>query len=433
MSDEIVRADGLGKRFRLYASPSDRVAEWFGLGRRKRHDEVWAFRHASFVLRRGECMGIIGPNGSGKSTLLKVLSRVLEATEGRFDMTTRHVYSLLELGTGFHPDLTGRENVHASARLLALPDEYLTPNVVEEIEAFADIGEYFDRPIRYYSSGMLVRLGFSLFAFLHPELLIVDEALSVGDIFFQQKCAARIDAMRQAGTSFLFVSHDMEAIRRLCSSCMLLNRGAVEFLGPAEEAVHRYWGLVNPASSHVGTHLEERQVDERPEMSIANVAEGRFLGTGGPRHGEGGLEIVAARATDDSGRDARSIRLRGWLHFDLLIEGRRRVEFPSAGLALFDRLGNLVFSAGTGQMRHRLPPLDVGERLVVRLSVRLILHPGTYTVTLGTSERGRHQDWRESLGPVEVYRDDDGPPTFFGIAELPMECRHTAVVKAEGP
>lgn len=424
MSDELVRVEALGKRFRLYSSPWDRAREWASFGRRPRHTDVWAFRGVSFSLKRGECFGVIGPNGSGKSTLLKVLSSVLTPTEGRFQVRTPHFYSLLELGTGFHPDLTGRENLRESARLLGLPDEYLAAETVEEIRAFADIGDYFDRPIRFYSSGMHVRLAFSLFAFLRTELLVVDEALSVGDIFFQQKCMERIDAMQTAGTSFLFVSHDMESVRRLCTETLVLNEGSPIFLGPTSEAVNRYYGLVNPAGFAPTAHLRPRAAESREGMNAEAIAHGDILAGAGRRHGEGGLEVLAARVTDEAGQDVRSAPVRGLLNFDLLIEAHRSVAFPSAGLALYDRLGNLVFAAGAGSLRHQLPPLDPGQRLIVRLGVRMSLHPGPYTLVLGASEHGRPQDWHESLGPIEVFRSDDGPPTFYGIADLPITCHH---------
>jgi homopolymeric O-antigen transport system ATP-binding protein len=236
----MVEVEGLGKRFKIYPTPWHRALEWATGGQVTAHSDFWALRDISFTVPAGECFGVIGPNGSGKTTLLKVLSRVLQPTEGRFRVNAPAVYSLLELGTGFHPDLTGRENLYQSARLLALPPEMLNPDVVERIREFADIGDFFDRPFRFYSSGMQVRLGFSLFAFLEPDLLVVDEALSVGDVFFQQKCAARIEALRQGGTSFLFVSHDMDAVRKLCREALFLQGGRAAFLGPSSEAINRY-------------------------------------------------------------------------------------------------------------------------------------------------------------------------------------------------
>jgi homopolymeric O-antigen transport system ATP-binding protein len=428
----MVRVEGLGKRFKIYDSQRARAAEWLTAGRVRRHADFWAFRDISFALPPGECFGIIGPNGSGKSTLLKVLSRVLRPTEGAFRVDARSVYSLLELGTGFHADLTGRENVHQSARLLALPPDLLRPEVVEQIREFADIGEFFDRPLRFYSSGMQMRLGFALFAFLKPDLLVVDEALSVGDIFFQQKCAARIDAMREGGTSFLFVSHDMEAVRKLCREVLVLDAGRGVFLGSSSEAVNRYHSVVFRGRPPQGPLLHDRRPDPQAGMTAAEVLRGNFLTPNGRRHGDRGLEVVAARLTDSAGQDTMTVAMRECLHIDLLIVAHESIVSPSAGFVLFDRLGNLVFSAGTGNLGHRLPVLHPGDSLVVRLTVTFSVQPGRYTFNVGTAELGRVHDWHEMLGPIEVFHAGGGPPPFHGLAELPMECRHAGIVRQVG-
>jgi ABC-type polysaccharide/polyol phosphate transport system ATPase subunit len=428
----LVEVEGLGKRFKIFASPWARALEWGTGGRVRRHADFWALRDVSFSVPRGECFGIIGPNGSGKTTLLKVLSRVLQPTEGRFQVNAPAVYSLLELGTGFHADLTGRENLYQSARLLGLPPELLREDVVEQIREFADVGDFFDRPLRFYSSGMQVRLGFSLFAFLQPDLMVVDEALSVGDVFFQQKCAARIEAMRESGTSFLFVSHDMEAVRKLCREVMVLNAGQAVFLGPSSEAVNRYHSLMFRGRPGRGPVLRGRKADPQAGMTAAEVMRGNFLRPDGRRHGDRGLEVAAARLTDAEGHDTMTVAMREPLHIDLLIVATESVASPSAGFVLFDRLGNLVFSAGTGNHGHRLPALHPGDSLVVRLTVTFSVQPGLYTFNVGTAEAGRVHDWHEMLGPLHVFQDGEGPPPFHGLAELPMECRHGEVERQVG-
>ncbi|CAA9403546.1 MAG: Teichoic acid export ATP-binding protein TagH, partial [uncultured Phycisphaerae bacterium] len=201
----MIRAAGLGKRFKIYPKPWGRMTEWLTLGRARRHEDFWALRDVGFEVARGESLGVIGVNGSGKSTLLKILSGAMYPTAGTFEVRGR-VLSLLELGTGVNPQLTGRQNVVNSSRLLAFPPVYVAEKM-GEIEAFAELGEFFDRPVRLYSSGMLVRLVFSMFACFDPEVFVVDEALSVGDLYFQQKCAKRIGAMLDGGVTMLFVSH----------------------------------------------------------------------------------------------------------------------------------------------------------------------------------------------------------------------------------
>jgi ABC-type polysaccharide/polyol phosphate transport system ATPase subunit len=215
----MIRVDRLGKKFKIYPRRSGRLVEWLTLGRATRHQDFWALKDVSFNLSRGGSLGIIGVNGSGKSTLLKILSGAMYPTDGTFEVGGR-VLSLLELGTGLNTELTGRQNIINSAALLGFPPDYARQRL-GQIEAFAELGEFFDRPVRLYSSGMLVRLSFSMFACFDPEIFIVDEALSVGDVFFQQKCARRIQEMRANGTTMLFVSHDLAAVEALCDRVLL--------------------------------------------------------------------------------------------------------------------------------------------------------------------------------------------------------------------
>src|SRR5687768_12125863 len=239
----MIRATGLGKRFKIYPRPWGRLTEWVTGGSAVRHEDFWALRDVSFEVAKGESLGVIGVNGSGKSTLLKILSGAMYPTEGTFDVRAARVLSLLELGTGVNPQLTRRQNVVNSSRLLAFPPDYVA-NKMGEIEAFAELGEFFDRPVRLYSSGMLVRLVFSMFACFDPDVFVVDEALSVGDLYFQQKCTRRIEAMLASGVTMLFVSHDLAAVDALCDRVMVLHQGRVHFLGNKREGIATYYSLV---------------------------------------------------------------------------------------------------------------------------------------------------------------------------------------------
>ena len=187
---QAVIVEEISKKFKLYEYPWQRALEWMTLSRVVKHEEFWALKEISFKVKEGECFGIIGANGAGKSTLLKILSRTLYPTTGNI-VTKGRVLSLLELGTGFSAELTGRQNLYNSSSLIGLPKEYVDSRV-GDILAFAELGDFIDRPIKIYSSGMLVRLAFSMFIFLEPDILIIDEALSVGDVFFQQKCFVKI-------------------------------------------------------------------------------------------------------------------------------------------------------------------------------------------------------------------------------------------------
>ncbi|MGA3029996.1 MAG: ABC transporter ATP-binding protein [Candidatus Limnocylindrales bacterium] len=249
MTNIAIQATGLSKRYTIgvQRDPYGRLTEvlWssltspFNRKRAKQHrDEFWALRDVSFDVPRGSVMGIIGRNGAGKSTLLKILSRITEPTLGRAELRGR-VGSLLEVGTGFHPELSGRENVLLSGAILGMKRTEIVRKF-DEIVAFADIGQFIDTPVKRYSSGMQVRLGFAVAAFLEPEILFIDEVLAVGDAEFQKKCLGKMSEIGESGRTIVFVSHSMPAILRLCNRAILLDHGGVVVDGPTLEVVRRY-------------------------------------------------------------------------------------------------------------------------------------------------------------------------------------------------
>src|SRR5438874_10772508 len=272
-ADVAVRVDRLGKRYRVgrrdaYRTLRETLTDAFvspfraaarALGGAATEDRgagtIWALRDVSFDVRRGEVVGVIGSNGAGKSTLLKILSRITEPTEGGADIHGR-VASLLEVGTGFHPELTGRENLYLNAAILGV-NRAETERKFDEIVEFAGVRTFVDTPVKHYSSGMQVRLAFAVAAHLEPEILIVDEVLAVGDIEFQRKCLGKMKAVAGSGRTVLFVSHNMPAVRALCSRAILLDAGRVVLNGSTEDVVARY--------------LAEETID-RPVASAEDIA-----------------------------------------------------------------------------------------------------------------------------------------------------------------
>lgn len=260
MSDLAVHVEHLSKRYQLGAthahtgSLAGALAQGLRrlVGRRpavpaSAPDSLWALRDVSFEIKKGEVFGVIGTNGSGKSTLLKILSRVTEPTAGRALINGRFC-GLLEVGTGFHPELTGRDNVFMSGAILGMKREEIARKF-DEIVAFAEVEQFIDTPVKHYSSGMYVRLGFSVLAHMDPDILIVDEVLAVGDVRFQKKCMGKMEDVGQHGRTVILVSHDMPAITRMCSRAILLNKGQVVEAGPAHEVVNHYLhaGHIQPA------------------------------------------------------------------------------------------------------------------------------------------------------------------------------------------
>lgn len=425
----------LSKRFRVYGSPWARALDWLRPEARRRGPEFWALTGVGFEVPRGACLGVIGNNGAGKSTLLKLLTGTLHPTSGEILIRGR-LFSILELNSGFLPDLTGRENLLHAGRLLALPEGYVRSRL-PEIETFAELGDFFDRPFKTYSSGMQIRLAFSLYAFLEPDVLLLDEALSVGDVFFQQKSYSRIRELLAQGITSVFVSHDMAAVQNLCDDVILLEGGRVAFRGRPEDAVSRYYASIG----------NRRRSSQRTAPSAAAWGDADLdahaLRTGGLTsalergHGVRGLEIVAGRVVDEEGKETLVVPTGGTLRFQFVIHAKEDVASPTAGIQIYDRLANLVFAAGSRQARAVLPSLSAGDELAVELAVRFELGPGAYTFSLGCSEPSDDPDPNvgvrhyisEPLGPISVASGDgdERVPRFYGIARLPFSVRSSPV------
>src|SRR6266542_3298385 len=285
-----LRVEGVSKQYRLYDSPNDRLKEMLTRGRWRRHREFWALKDINLEIEPGTTTGIVGPNGSGKSTLLQIITGTLEPTHGSVSHEGR-VAALLELGAGFNPDFTGVENIFMNASLLGFSRKE-TEALLTEIEKFAEIGSFIQQPVKTYSSGMYVRLAFSVAISASPEILIVDEALAVGDAVFQHRCMRRIKEMQESGVTILFVSHDPNAIRALCSRAVLLNAGQVVADGPPSDVLNRYQKIIM---------AREEAYDGNQQMYPTIVARNGACSNSESlpkpsysyRHGNGSAEIVA--------------------------------------------------------------------------------------------------------------------------------------------
>jgi lipopolysaccharide transport system ATP-binding protein len=330
-------------------------------------DHIWALRNVSFTVPRGQVIGIIGPNGAGKSTLLKVLSRITEPTEGRVEIHGR-VGSLLEVGTGFHPELTGLENVFLSGALLGMRKVEIERNL-DEIVAFSEIEKFIDTPVKHYSSGMYVRLAFSVAAHLEPEILIVDEVLAVGDVSFQRKCLNKMEDVHQHGRTILFVSHNMDAVTRLCERALLISHGGIQKDGPASDVASAYL-------------LSTLKTDAIQEWPIAETAPGNAI-----------ARLRRVRVRDEAGATVENIDVRQpvgiEMVFDVLTPGR--VMAPS--VMLYARSGTCVFSAHDLDPEWRQRQRPAGSFTATAWSPGNLLAEGALLVSCGLG----------SIRPLEVH------------------------------
>ena len=241
-SEKVISVENVSKRFEMYSQPRDRLLQFLSFGRRQYFKEFWALRNVSLDVKRGETVGILGRNGSGKSTLLQIIAGTLAPTSGEASVNGK-LAALLELGSGFNPDFTGRENVYLNGSILGFSKDQMDERI-DEIIAFADIGEHLEQPVKTYSSGMYVRLAFAVQACVQPDVLIVDEALSVGDEKFQRKCFDYIERLRAGDCAILIVTHATSTVEKFCQRAALLHRGELHGLGPANEAVDQYHALL---------------------------------------------------------------------------------------------------------------------------------------------------------------------------------------------
>jgi lipopolysaccharide transport system ATP-binding protein len=271
VDDWVVRADGLGKRFDIFLNDRSRLYEFFG--NRTHHAEHWALKDVNFTVRRGRSFGVIGPNGAGKSTLLKIIGGITRPSVGKLHVRAS-LSTLLDLGLGFHQDFTGRQNIRLNCSLLGMQDEEVDGRIPEIIR-FAELGDFIDLPVRTYSAGMNLRLGFAIAAHTDADVFLVDEVLAVGDQYFQRRCIRKIEEFLTQGRTILLVSHDLHSVRSLCDEALWLDQGEVRALGPAREVVDRYLDIERERAAGKKT----RQVHAFPAKSTGGAENLRYTAT----------------------------------------------------------------------------------------------------------------------------------------------------------
>lgn len=373
----------LGKAYKRYPSKVARAFEW--MTGRARHEKTWVLRDISFRVDPGEAVGIVGVNGAGKSTLLKIITGTTQYTTGTVSIEGR-VAALLELGMGFHPDFTGRQNVFMAGQLLGLRAEEIAA-CLPAIETFAEIGDYMDRPVRVYSSGMQMRLAFSVATAVRPDVLIIDEALSVGDAAFQRKCFQRIEGYRNAGTTLLFVSHDIETVKKLCSRALFIKDGRLAQFGPAKEVCDEYERYLfgdRQVTGAVRQAAESAQLDESARFDPSLVAGCEMI------YGNGKAEIDACRLVDIAGRRINVVESGTPFRWRYRVRFHEDVIKPIFAMMLKTREGVALYGVDSSHTAIETHLFHAGDTVEVDFTLENPLAPGLYYLNCGVRLDGHH-------------------------------------------
>ncbi|WGK55941.1 ABC transporter ATP-binding protein [Pantoea sp. SS70] len=393
---------GVGKAYKIYQRKVHRLIEWMVPGIKAQHTLKWILKDISFEINEGEAVGIIGINGAGKSTLLKLITGTAKPTSGSIDIAGR-VAAMLELGMGFHADFTGRQNVFMSGQLLGLSVEQIN-TLMPEIESFAEIGDYIDQPVRVYSSGMQVRLAFSVATAIRPDILIIDEALSVGDAYFQHKSFERIREFRRNGTTLLLVSHDKQAIQSICDRAILLNKGEIAMEGEPESVMDYYNALLA----------------DKEKKSIKLSSNDGKLAT---LSGTGEASISDIKLLNAEGASIETLHVGQSITLKISVMVNETIDELVVGYAIKDRLGQPVFGTNTYHMKKVLNNVLAGRKVEYEFTFDVNLGIGSYSlaVALHSSDThvARNYEWRDLALVFTVV--NSGKQSFIGVAWIPPQ------------
>lgn len=400
MSGSVLKIEQLGKAFREYGMEWQRMLGWFGVAQTP-SVEHWVLRQVNFEVGAGEAVGIVGQNGAGKSTLLKLVTGTLRPTEGRVHVVGR-IAAILELGMGFNADLTGRQNARYSAGLMGLSAAQIN-EVTPYIEDFAEIGDYFDQPMRTYSSGMTMRVAFSVVTAVRPEILIVDEALSVGDAYFSHKSMARIRQFREQGTTLLIVSHDAASIQSLCDRAILLDRGVLLKDGAPDEVMDYYNALI-AAKANADVQVTRHESGKMQTIS-----------------GSGEAVVQEIALYNRAGEPVEFVNVGEPVELRVKVAVRSAIPRLVLGYMIKDRLGQTIFGTNTHHTGHVLESLAAGQTVEYRLAFPANLGIGSYSIATALVSTDTHlvdnYEWRELALLFTVANADRD--YFIGTAWVP--------------
>jgi lipopolysaccharide transport system ATP-binding protein len=417
----IVEFQGVSKSYPVYTRPSDRLKELSLLNRRKFHDDFWALRDVTFSIEKGETFCLIGENGSGKSTTLQIIAGILQPSSGTVSVSGR-VAALLELGSGFNPEYTGRDNVYLNASILGLSARDIDARY-HDIEEFAEIGDFINQPVKTYSSGMAVRLAFSVAIHVDPEILLVDEALAVGDIYFRQRCMRKVHELRARGVTIIFVSHSMGDVKAIGDRCLWLEHGHVRQLGPADEVVLRYVAEMNQRDS---AYLEHAPLEIAPsKLADPSTPEElvRTLPNIDHRHGNGQAEVLGISIYNHHGEPVHLLEPNTRITVRISIRAIEDLPLPVVGFMIRNHLGVDFSGTNTAREGRQLPHLRPGEACTVDFQIELPhLYPGHFSFSPAVANGTLHSyamcDWVDNALTLQMAH---GSGQVYGFIHLPCK------------
>ena len=389
MSEVAIRVDDVSKLYKLYDKPSDRLKESLGLTRKKLYKEHYALHNVSFDVKRGETVGIIGTNGSGKSTILKIITGVLNPSGGHVEIDGR-ISALLELGAGFNMEYTGIENIYLNGTMIGFSREEIDAKM-QDILDFADIGDFVHQPVKTYSSGMFVRLAFAVAINIDPEILIVDEALSVGDVFFQAKCYKKFEDFKKMGKTILFVSHDLGSISKYCDRVVLLNRGKKLAEGTPKEMVSMYKRIMvnQDKAEEIAAHqMDMSSLEEDDEKEIKEAAcEGQWkkhynLNPDVDEYGNGAAEIEDFAIIDENGNYTNAIVKGTRFRLKSKVKFKQDIHDPIFTYTFKNIQGVAITGTNTMYEKKDVPLAKEGETYVVTFEQDMFLQGGEYLLSM---------------------------------------------------
>jgi len=427
VSSPAVQFSGVSKSYSIYAAPRDRLKELITLNTRRFHTEFWALRDVTFDVRRGETFCVVGENGSGKSTLLQICAGILTPTTGIATVSGR-VAALLELGAGFNPEFSGKENVYLNGAILGLSSKEMDRRF-PEIEAFAEIGDFIHQPVKTYSSGMAVRLAFAVSIHVDPEILLVDEALAVGDVYFRQRCMRKVHELRQRGVTILFVSHATGDVKALGDRAMWLEKGVVRALGKTDLVVAQYLA----AMSEKDRVYQARELPDAAPNATAPEEIIESIPNVDHRFGDGRAEVIGIAVLSEQGSRIAILQPNSTIVVRISARAKENLDHPIVGFMFRNHLG--VDFAGTNTAREGtdLPPMRAGEICTVDFYLDLpALYASSFSfspaIANGSLEHYSMCDWIDNAVVLQMERSDQ---PMYG--QFHLDCRVAVNTKIGAP